>query len=387
MGGSAPQAPEHSLRSLGSLRCAPRASIAMGGSAPQAPEHSLRSLGSLRCAPRPSMRSSSTRSACASSLRAPASFARLEGTTALSANLSASTGSVLVARVAHPSWDADALAAGFSESEATRARRARHRSRDAHERARDEARRARRSPRRRAEARPCRGAHPRGALGRGGRSVRSSSAMARHRPRRARPRSRSLSGSRAVRCSCGEDGPAGSRFERARDRALQISRSSTAAPTRVHRRRAMGAVWRRSGAALDCDAVVLATGRRPRGRHPVHARQPHVFTLSYDAPVTLGFGGQPLVVPGSVFGVRAGVAPRAARLASARARGCACACPPRIFAAGDAVCRPAANAPRRVRLRRSRGTLRRRSLTERFVKARCDARVRGARRVDHARPC
>jgi hypothetical protein len=119
---------------------------------------------------------------------------------------------------------------------------------------------------------------------------------------------------------CGEavaspGGPAGLRFERARDRALAsvgavriVSRASTVEPA--------GGVWRVTtddGLGFAAHAVVVATGGLIGGgleyapseatlatALPALARPPMRLTLT--APLKLGALGRPLDTPGSLFG-------------------------------------------------------------------------------------
>ena len=228
------------------------------------------------------------------------------------ADLAATQGPVLVARVAHPAWDADALAAAWSEEDArgfvardvglvmhTEERVMQHAELAAlHD---DEARRARAAERIRA------------ALGAGGEFA---AVIVPPWLGVERPRSAELSA--LVGVACGEalvplDGPAGARFERERDRSLQNANITTLAGM-VDRVAGNGrCTVEVAGATLEADAVVLATGgllgaieytpgEAAEARTlppPGHAP----FALAYEAPVTLGRDGRPLVVPGSIFGV------------------------------------------------------------------------------------
>jgi glycerol-3-phosphate dehydrogenase subunit B len=134
------------------------------------------------------------------------------------------------------------------------------------------------------------------------------------------PRARTLS--ERVGVPCGEPvampgGPAGLRFERARDRAFAasgIERSSS----RALRAEADRGTWRVTtddGAILEARAVVLATGgilgggieyapseSIVAGALPPAARPP--FRATVEAPVRLGAHGRPLEVPGSLFGMQ-----------------------------------------------------------------------------------
>jgi len=270
------------------------------------------------------------------------------------ADLGATIGPVLVARVAHPAWDADALAAAFGELDSrgfvardvglvaqTDERVMEHAEIAA--RHDDEARLARAAERIRA------------VLAEGG----SFSAVLLPPWLGAeRPRAERLSA--LVGLPCGEvlapiGGPAGARFERARDRSLQNANIETTpgVARRVSAASSACTVELADGATLRADAVVLATGGVLAGGiaytpgdaaaaraipAPTHAP----FALSYDAPVALGRGGHRLVVPGSVFGV----APESLTwphadppeiesvgiLVDARLRAA-----PRVFACGDAL--------------------------------------------------
>jgi len=118
------------------------------------------------------------------------------------------------------------------------------------------------------------------------------------------PRARELSALAGV--PCGEvlvpiDGPAGVRFESARDRSLQNAHINVRAGRA--KRVSKSGVALESGEELACDAVVLATGGVLAGGIVYTPGEPSTFALSYDAPVTLGHGGRPLAVPGSMFGV------------------------------------------------------------------------------------
>jgi glycerol-3-phosphate dehydrogenase subunit B len=115
-------------------------------------------------------------------------------------------------------------------------------------------------------------------------------------------------------------GPSGLRFERARDRALSSAgvRHARARATRIeHAGAGPGPAWRvtlEEGAAIDADAVVLATGGLLGGgieyvpsETLVAAALPHRSTVplraSLEAPVELGAEGRPLEIPGSLFGL------------------------------------------------------------------------------------
>jgi glycerol-3-phosphate dehydrogenase subunit B len=134
-----------------------------------------------------------------------------------------------------------------------------------------------------------------------------------------RPRSQALS--ERVGAPCGEavgmpGGPAGLRFERARDRAFEAT-GIARTRARVRRAEATGGAWRVTtddDEAFTARAVVLATGGLLGGgieyapseaslasALPSAARAP--FRATIDAPVVLGAHGQPLEVPGSLFGI------------------------------------------------------------------------------------
>jgi hypothetical protein len=127
--------------------------------------------------------------------------------------------------------------------------------------------------------------------------------------------------SRRTGVPCGEalampGGPAGLRFENARDRALAsegVSRSRARAKG-TKRTESRWLVATEEGATLEADAVVLATGgllgggleyfpseSMPAAALPPCARTPLRFTL--DAPLIVGENGLPLELPGSLFGV------------------------------------------------------------------------------------
>jgi alanine dehydrogenase/PNT-like protein len=119
---------------------------------------------------------------------------------------------------------------------------------------------------------------------------------------------------------CGEavalpGGPAGLRFERARDRAFRAC-GATHARLRARGlqiRRTMWCVETEGGASFEGHAVVLATGGLVGGgleyapseatlatTLPARARPPLRITI--DAPVWMGVNGRPLELPGSLFG-------------------------------------------------------------------------------------
>ncbi len=230
------------------------------------------------------------------------------------ANLATSNGAVLVARVAHPSWDASALAAAFAEHD-TRGFVARDVGLVAHtnERAMGHIELAalHDEPARLALA----AERIKKALSEGGTF---GAVLLPPWLGISAPRARELSA--LVGIPCGEvlatfDGPAGARFERARDRCLQNASIETLAG-RVERVASSddGCTIELGGTSISADAVVLATGGVLAGGiqytpgeaataravpPPSHAP----FALSYEAPVVLGAHGRALVVPGSVFGV------------------------------------------------------------------------------------
>ncbi len=255
------------------------------------------------------------------------------------ADVAAKPGAVLVARVPHPAWDADALAASFAEQDPSRSFVARDIGLVLH------------TPERSMQHAELAALHDdderlataatriRTALEEGGAF---DSVLLPPWLGVASPRAEALS--KLVGIACGEvlcafDGPAGSRFERARDRALGHP-SITIASERVRSvaTSADDIIVTFTESKLDADAVVLATGGVLAGGivyTPGDAA--HAFALSYDAPVTLGLDGRALLVPGSIFGVapESVVTPRASspleRVGILRA-------PSRIFVAGDAMC-------------------------------------------------
>jgi len=211
-------------------------------------------------------------------------------------------GPVLVARVAHVAWDADALAAAFSENDSrsfvacdvglvlhTDERAMSHVEIAA--RHDDPARLARAAERIRSSL---------GTTLEGAAAVLLPPWLG-----ASAPRARELSA--LVSVPCGEvlvpiDGPAGVRFEHARDRCLQNARID-ARPGRATEISETKVVLA-SGETLACDAVVLATGGVLAGGIVYTPGEPSTFALSYEAPVDLGTGdGRPLAVPGSVYGV------------------------------------------------------------------------------------
>jgi glycerol-3-phosphate dehydrogenase subunit B len=126
--------------------------------------------------------------------------------------------------------------------------------------------------------------------------------------------------SQRVGLPCGEavaspGGPAGLRFERARDRALS-SAGVVKVAGRAREVEARGEAWRvttEDGQILDAYAVVVATGGLIGGGMayapseailatalPSHVSPP--IRLSLNAPLMLGARGRPLDTPGSLFG-------------------------------------------------------------------------------------
>lgn len=172
--------------------------------------------------------------------------------------------------------------------------------------------------------------------------------------------------SEAVGVPCGEavalpGGPAGLRFERARDRLLATSRVERVR-ARAEAIERVGDAWRVTSddGVFEVDAVVLATGGLLGGgieyrpsevlfatALPPHAQQPLRLTLR--CPVAIGVDGRPLEVPGSLFGVApeslawpfAAEAPLERAGVLAREDGAAGPLPG-LFAAGEVV----ADAPR-----------------------------------------
>lgn len=126
--------------------------------------------------------------------------------------------------------------------------------------------------------------------------------------------------SQRVGLPCGEavgspGGPAGLRFERARDRALS-SVGAVRVAGRASAVEAHGEIWRittEDGEVLSAYAVVVATGGLIGGglayapseaslatALPSHVSPPMRLTLN--APLTIGARGRPLDTPGSLFG-------------------------------------------------------------------------------------
>lgn len=217
------------------------------------------------------------------------------------ANLDASKGAVLVARVAHASWDASSLAAAFAEHD-TRGFVARDVGLVAHtnERAMNHIELAalHDEPARLALA----AERIKNALAQGGTF---GSVLLPPWLGISAPRAAALSA--LVGVPCGEvlvpfDGPAGPRFERARDRCLQNA-TIEARAGRVKRVASndAGCTIETHDDTLAADAVILATGGVLAGGIEYAPDAP--FRLSYDAPVVLGAHGRALVVPGSVFGL------------------------------------------------------------------------------------
>jgi glycerol-3-phosphate dehydrogenase subunit B len=133
-------------------------------------------------------------------------------------------------------------------------------------------------------------------------------------------RERATELSKLVGVPCGEamglpGGPAGLRFENARDGALAAAGVEVLRET-AGAIRAAGARWRVEAGArrIDAGAVVVATGGLVGGGFayqpgesmeaaelPPLARAP--FRCTVDAPLEMGASGRPLEVPGSLFGV------------------------------------------------------------------------------------
>ncbi len=173
-------------------------------------------------------------------------------------------------------------------------------------------------------------------------------------------RARAAELSARVGAPCGEamgapGGPAGLRFERARDRALREAGVETVAgwARQITTSDEGAQVMLDGDAELEADAVVLATGGVLAGgvdyapaeavlarAMPPSPRPP--FRLGLEAPVRLAAGGEPVDVPGSLFGAppeslawpyrrrpaleQVGVRVDATGLAT-----------PRVFAAGDVI--------------------------------------------------
>ncbi len=172
--------------------------------------------------------------------------------------------------------------------------------------------------------------------------------------------------SEAVGVPCGEaialpGGPAGLRFERARDRLLAAS-SVDRVRIRAEAIERVADAWRITSDAgtLEADAVVIATGGLLGGgieyrpsevlfatALPPHAQPPLRLTLR--CPLAIGFHGRPLELPSSLFGVApeslgwpyAAEAPLERAGVLAREDGSA-GLLPGLFAAGEVV----ADAPR-----------------------------------------
>jgi glycerol-3-phosphate dehydrogenase subunit B len=123
-----------------------------------------------------------------------------------------------------------------------------------------------------------------------------------------------------VGIACGEaligpGGPAGIRFENARDRALAKAGVAVVAARANELTHGDGkwTVTLEQGEPLLADRVVLATGglvgggiayspsaSTLAGELPSRARP--TFTLTVTAPIGIGVGGHPLSLPGSLFG-------------------------------------------------------------------------------------
>ena len=217
------------------------------------------------------------------------------------ANLDASSGAVLVARVAHASWDANALAASYAEVDA-RGFVARDVALVVHERERSmhhiELAALHDDPARIAIA----AARIRESLAQGS----FGAVLVPPWLGASAPRAKDLSTLVGVPCGeilVGEGGPAGVRFEQARDRSLQNTNISTlkTRAKRIETSTSRCTIETEDGATLEADAVVLATGGVLAGGITYAPRGP--FALTYEAPVVLGRDGHPLVTAGSIFGV------------------------------------------------------------------------------------
>jgi glycerol-3-phosphate dehydrogenase subunit B len=213
--------------------------------------------------------------------------------------LDVAEGPILVARVAHVAWDADALAAAYVEKSLGRPFVARDVGLVLHtdERAMSHVELAARHD---DPARLARAAERIKSALEGAKGVLLPPWLG-----AAAPRARELTA--LVGVPCGEvlvpiDGPAGVRFEKARDRCLQNAHIDVRAGRA--NRVSESEVVLESGESLACDAVVLATGGILAGGIVYTPGEPSTFALSYDAPVDLGFDdGRPLTIPGSMYGV------------------------------------------------------------------------------------
>jgi len=219
------------------------------------------------------------------------------------ADLDAKAGPVLVARVAHPAWDADALAASYAEGDKTRDYVARDVGLVLHSNERamthtelaalhddDDARLGRAAERIRA------------ALAEGGTFT---TVLVPPWLGVAAPRAAALSD--RVGIQCGEilaalGGPSGARFERARDRCLAAIDTIADRARRVKTNPVSVVVGERT---IEADAIVLATGGLLGGGIAYTPPPPTraAFTLTYEAPVDLGCDGRSLMMPGSIFGM------------------------------------------------------------------------------------
>jgi len=214
---------------------------------------------------------------------------------------------VLVARVAHPAWDADALARSYAEIDKTRDYVVRDVGLVVHpaERAMAHAELAALhddDARLRLAADRIRTVLSEGSFG----TVLLPPWLGVTAPRAAAL-------SKLVGVPCGEvlaplDGPCGARFERARDRCFAATSIETVqgrakrieARARPDAARYVALVEARS---IEADVVIIATGGLLGGGLAYTPGDATTFTLTYDAPVTIGHDGHPLVMPGSVFGV------------------------------------------------------------------------------------
>jgi glycerol-3-phosphate dehydrogenase subunit B len=170
-------------------------------------------------------------------------------------------------------------------------------------------------------------------------------------------RARAEALSRSVGLPCGEavatpGGPAGIRFERARDRALAAA-GAVKLMARALAVEPASESWRvttNEGHVIEAHAVVVATGGLIGGgleyapsdaalatALPALARPPLRLTLG--APLALGAHGRPLDTPGSLFGFapESLAGPFARDAVIERAGVLARAAPEGLFAAGDVV--------------------------------------------------
>lgn len=221
-------------------------------------------------------------------------------------DLAASAGAVLVARVAHPGWDADALARSYAELDKTRDYVVRDIGLVVH-------------PAERAMAHAELAAlHDDDArLGLAAERIRAVLAEGSFRTVLLPPwlgviAPRAAALSKLVGVPCGEvltplDGPCGARFERARDRCFAATAIETV-PGRVKQIEARSRddapkyVALVEARRIEADVVIVATGGLLGGGLAYTPGAAATFTLTYGAAVAIGHDGHPLVVPGSVFG-------------------------------------------------------------------------------------